>query len=99
MDANPGASEGEALFNLDLACGAYCCARCHTQGWSYGDPGVTGAGCVRLEPHRRCHQLALPRARQDMITFIKAGSENGSKYGMQGQGSGPHARLRPPAHR
>ena len=28
------ASYGEALFNLDLASGAYSCARCHTQGWS-----------------------------------------------------------------
>ena len=24
--------------------GAYSCARCHTQGWSYGDPGETGQG-------------------------------------------------------
>ena len=33
-------SEGEALFNLGLlqgnfASGAYACARCHTEGWSY----------------------------------------------------------------
>ena len=38
------ASYGEALFNLDLASGAYSCARCHTKGWSYGDPGVPGQG-------------------------------------------------------
>ena len=25
---------------------------------------------------------------QDMITFIKSGSSNGKKYGMQGQGTG-----------
>jgi hypothetical protein len=25
---------------------------------------------------------------QDMINFIKAGSKNGAKYGLQGQGSG-----------
>src|SRR5690606_15255038 len=25
---------GEALFNLDVAGGAYACARCHTRGWS-----------------------------------------------------------------
>lgn len=40
LDGNPVyASEGEALFNLGLesnfAGGAYACARCHTQGWSY----------------------------------------------------------------
>jgi mono/diheme cytochrome c family protein len=40
-------SEGEALFNLGLtdgfAGGAYACARCHTQGWSYLDTTVAGA--------------------------------------------------------
>ena len=35
---------GEALFNLELASGAYSCARCHTLGWSYGQPGVSGQG-------------------------------------------------------
>ena len=35
---------GEALFNLNLNSGAYSCARCHTKGWSYGDPGVPGQG-------------------------------------------------------
>ncbi len=30
------AAMGEALFNLDINSGAYSCARCHTQGWSYG---------------------------------------------------------------
>ena len=29
---------GEALYNLALDSGAYSCARCHTPGWSYGDP-------------------------------------------------------------
>ena len=38
------ATVGEALFNLDLASGAYSCARCHTQGWSYGNPIVSGQG-------------------------------------------------------
>ena len=35
---------GEALFNLDINSGAYSCARCHTQGWSYQSPGVPGQG-------------------------------------------------------
>ncbi len=39
-----GISYGEALFNLELGSGAYSCARCHTLGWSYGDPGVAGQG-------------------------------------------------------
>src|SRR4051794_2928707 len=38
------AAMGEALFNLDLNSGAYSCARCHTMGWSYGDPGPAGIG-------------------------------------------------------
>ena len=44
VDDGTYGSYGEALYNLDLASGAYSCARCHTQGWSYGDPGVTGQG-------------------------------------------------------
>ena len=56
------ASYGEALFNLDLASGAYSCARCHTKGWSYGDPGVPGQGAVRVEPDRRQHDAPSSRA-------------------------------------
>ena len=59
---------GEALFNLDLNSGAYSCARCHTQGWSYGEPGGARAGRVRLEPHRRLDGVALPeRAGHDQL--------------------------------
>ena len=39
-------SLGEALFNLDLNGGAYSCARCHTKGWSYGDPQQSGGGAM-----------------------------------------------------
>lgn len=84
---NPGASEGEALFNLDLASGAYSCARCHTQGWSYGDPGVTGQGAFGWNLTGGSVDAHFP-SEQDMINFIKSGSSNGKKYGMQGQGSG-----------
>ena len=34
---NPGISEGQALFMAN-------CARCHTKGWSYGEPEVMGGG-------------------------------------------------------
>ena len=44
---------GEALFNLELASGAYSCARCHTLGWSYDQPDHVRPGRLRLEPHRR----------------------------------------------
>jgi len=84
---NPGASQGEALFNLDLASGAYSCARCHTQGWSYGDPGVTGQGAFGWNLTGGATNTHFP-TEADMISFIKLGSSNGKKYGMQGQGSG-----------
>jgi mono/diheme cytochrome c family protein len=80
-------SVGEALFNLDLASGAYSCARCHTQGWSWGDPGVSGGGAMGpdLTGGRANRQFANE---SDMIDFITNGSEQGAKYGIQGQGSG-----------
>lgn len=87
LAANPDASEGEALFNLDLASGAYSCARCHTSGWSYGQPGVTGQGAFGWNLTGGATNAHFP-SEQDMITFIKSGSTNGKKYGMQGQGSG-----------
>ena len=88
------ASDGEALFNLELASGAYSCARCHTQGWSYGEPDVPGQGALgwnltdgavdRQFPNERRHD----RLRQD-------GSELGAKYGTAGSGQRADARLRP----
>ncbi|MEI8238591.1 MAG: cytochrome c [Actinomycetota bacterium] len=85
--AHLGASEGEALFNLDLNSGAYSCARCHTQGWSYGDPTVTGQGGMGWNLTSGATNSHFPNE-SDMIAFVKAGSVMGKKYGMQGQGSG-----------
>ena len=87
LAANPGASEGEALFNSNLASGAYSCARCHTPGWSYGQPGVTAQGAFGWNLTGGATNTHFPND-QDMINFIKAGSKNGAKYGLQGQGSG-----------
>lgn len=87
MATNPGATEGEALFNSDLSYGAYSCARCHTPGWSYGDPGVTAQGAFGWNLTGGATNSHFP-SEQDMINFIKAGSKNGVKYGVQGQGSG-----------
>lgn len=85
--ANPGASEGEALFNSNLNSGAYSCARCHTPGWSYGQPGVTAQGAFGWNLTGGATNAHFP-SQQDMINFIKIGSKNGAKYGIQGQGSG-----------
>lgn len=80
-------SYGEALFNLEMASGAYSCARCHTPGWSWGEPGVSGQGGFgwNLTGGRANTQFPVE---DDMIAFITSGSENGAKYGVQGQGSG-----------
>ena len=78
---------GEALFNLTTSSGAYSCARCHTQGWSYGDPGVTGQGALGWNLTGGATAKHFPD-QADMETFIANGSEYGKRYGMQGQGSG-----------
>jgi mono/diheme cytochrome c family protein len=80
-------SMGEAYFNLDLGGGAYSCARCHTKGWSYGDPQVTGGGALgpNLTGGSSVRQFA---SLEEMVTFLKSGSELGKRYGAQGQGSG-----------
>ena len=84
---HPGASEGEALFNSNLNSGAYSCARCHTPGWSYGQPGVTAQGAMGWNLTGGATNTHFP-SEQDMINFIKSGSVLGKKYGMQSQGSG-----------
>jgi mono/diheme cytochrome c family protein len=81
------ASYGEALFNLELSSGAYSCARCHTQGWSYDDPGVPGQGAFGWNLTGGAVNANFPDA-QDMISFVEEGSVVGAKFGMQGQGTG-----------
>jgi len=80
-------SYGEALFNLELASGAYSCARCHTQGWSWGDPGVAGQGAFGWNLTGGSTNAHFP-TEGEMADFIKNGSVLGQKYGRQGQGSG-----------
>jgi mono/diheme cytochrome c family protein len=80
-------SLGEALFNLDTGGGAYSCARCHTKGWSYGDPQVTGGGALGPNLTGGSSIRQFP-SKADMISFLKSGSELGKRYGEQGQGSG-----------
>ena len=78
---------GEALFNLNTASGAYSCARCHTPGWSWGDPGVTAQGAFGWNLTGGATNSHFV-SEQDQINFIKVGSENGKRYGIQSQGSG-----------
>jgi mono/diheme cytochrome c family protein len=85
--ATVDAAMGEALYNLSYASGAYSCARCHTPGWSYGEPGVSGQGAFGWNLTGGATVKHFPNE-TDMINFIKAGSEMGKRYGTQGQGSG-----------
>jgi mono/diheme cytochrome c family protein len=87
VDDGTYASYGEALFNLDLASGAYSCARCHTQGWSWGEPRVPGQGAFGWNLTGGSVNSTF-RSQDEMIAFIKAGSQVGARYGVQGQGSG-----------
>ena len=87
MYATTGQAMGEALYNLDINSGAYSCARCHTTGWSWGDPGVPGQGAFGWNLTGGSTAAHFP-VQEDQINFVTAGSENGRKYGLQGQGSG-----------
>jgi mono/diheme cytochrome c family protein len=80
-------SYGEALFNLELASGAYSCARCHTSGWSYGDPQESGQGGLGPNLTGGSTNAHFPNA-EEMEDFVANGTENGVGYGEQGQGSG-----------
>ncbi len=85
MEDNPGISEGQALFM-----GA--CARCHTKGWSYGDPGPMGAGgafgpnLANGVTQRQFPPLGGGVAKH--VEFVTNGSEFQKTYGTQGIGSG-----------
>jgi mono/diheme cytochrome c family protein len=81
------ATLGEALFNLDLGGGNFSCARCHTKGWSYGDPQISGGGALGPNLTGGSSVRQFPQ-QSDMVAFIKGGSEFGKRYGEQGQGSG-----------
>jgi mono/diheme cytochrome c family protein len=80
-------SIGQALFNLDLAGGANNCARCHTKGWSWGDPQQSGGGAMGPNLTGGSTVRQFPD-RDEHISFVGVGSENGKRYGVQGQGSG-----------
>ena len=89
MESGEYESEGEALFNLGLsdglAGGAYSCGRCHTLGWSYGQPEADGSGAYG--PNLTNVEAQFPTA-ELQEEFITIGSDDGQQYGINGQGSG-----------
>jgi mono/diheme cytochrome c family protein len=80
-------SYGEALFNMDLASGAFSCARCHTNGYSYGDPGVPGQGAFGWNLTGGSENTRFPNE-ADQVEFVQTGSEQGVGYAPQAQGTG-----------
>lgn len=87
VEAGTYATLGEALFNLDMAGGAFSCARCHTQGWNHGDPGTPGAGRLGWNLTGGASNEHFPVA-EDMEQFIADGTTQGAGYGEGGQGTG-----------
>jgi mono/diheme cytochrome c family protein len=85
MQDNPGISEGQALFMT-------ACARCHTKGWSYGEPETMGGGGAfgpNLTGGVTLRQFpALGGGVGKHIEFVTDGSEFQKPYGTQGIGSG-----------
>ncbi len=76
------AKRGAGLFN------AYC-ARCHTGGFSAGQPFEQGAGSGAWGPSLvdGRAELQFPNL-ADQVTFVISGTDNGVKYGINGLGSG-----------
>jgi mono/diheme cytochrome c family protein len=74
---------GEAMFNLDVAAGAYSCARCHTKGWSYGQPEVPGGGFLgpNLTGGSTLRQF---ETFEEHVAFITQGAQRGAAYGAGG---------------
>jgi mono/diheme cytochrome c family protein len=95
---------GRALFNLEVAGGAYACARCHTRGWSIiqeGDDAIQPPdadlsdyvgfpdGSGALGPNLTGGLIPRQFASvEELVAFISTGSVEGELYGRNGQGSG-----------
>jgi len=93
---SPGGSRtyatlGEAIFNMGLydgfAGGAYSCARCHTKGWSYGQPEVSGGGAMGPNLTGGSTLSQFPTA-ESQIEFVSNYQPFGRSYGVNGQSEG-----------
>jgi mono/diheme cytochrome c family protein len=67
------------------------CARCHTDGWSYGEPGPPGGGAFgpSLAGGSTLRQFPDPKTQVDWVTKT---AEIGKQYGVRGVSKGvmPH---------
>ncbi len=75
---SPG--DGSVLFNTN-------CARCHTKGWSYGEPEVAGSGAFGPNLSHGDAIRQFPSL-EDQLDFLMTGSEFGKAYGTRGVGTG-----------
>lgn len=88
LDGTWSVSElGEAMFNLGaedgFAGGAYACARCHTKGWSYGQPETAGGGFLGPNLTGGSTLRQFPTF-EDHVGFITEGAQQGQTYGTGG---------------
>lgn len=69
---------GELLFNNTTASGSYSCARCHTPGWSYDQPGPSGTGAFGPELLGVSHKF---KDSSQFQQFVAEGCTPGKVYG------------------
>jgi mono/diheme cytochrome c family protein len=90
---------GEVLFNLEANSGTYSCARCHTKGWSYGEPEASGGGFLGPNLTNGSTLRQFPSF-QEHVAFIVEGGEQGQPYGaggLSGNGQMPSFGFNPNA--
>jgi mono/diheme cytochrome c family protein len=81
-------SVGEAIFSLETASGAFSCARCHTSGWSYGEPAESGGGGALGPNLIGGSEVRQFDTLEENVEFLRNPPEQGKAYGNQGQSTG-----------
>lgn len=79
-EAGASYDEGRALFEL-------YCARCHTKGFSYGEPEIAGGGAFGPNLRGGVTLRQFPDA-SEHASFVANGSDFEKPYGIRGVGSG-----------
>ena len=72
--------DGGVLFNTN-------CARCHTKGWSYGEPEAAAGGAFGPSLLAGGEVRQFPSF-EDHLQFLMLGSDLGKPYGTRGVGTG-----------